>query len=381
MTDPHGRGPLIAVVGGGQLGRMLGLAGLPMGLRFRFLDPALDPPAAAVGEVIRAAYDDPGALDALCADAQVVTYEFENVPMAAAARLAARAAVHPPPPALAMAQDRLGEKRAFGELGVDTAPYRAVDTRDDLVEAAEALGLPAVLKTRRMGYDGKGQVVLGSSAELDPAWDRLGGRPLILEAFVPFSRELSILAVRGREGETRFYPLVENEHEDGILVRSTAPASGVEPALQARAEEIGTTVLDALRYVGVLAVELFQVGDRLLANEMAPRVHNSGHWTQDGAWTSQFENHLRAILGLPLGPTGLRGEGAAMVNVLGSPPALEALARIPGARLHLYDKEPRPGRKIGHVNVVAGPGLGGSLEERTARVREAVHAAQRSQRP
>jgi 5-(carboxyamino)imidazole ribonucleotide synthase len=347
-----GRGPLVAVVGGGQLGRMLALEGIPLGLRFRFLEPKPEPPVRGLGDVVQAPYDDPAGLEALVRGAAVVTYEFENVPVAAAEHLASHCPVFPPPAALAMAQDRLTEKRSFQELGIETAPFRRVDSRSDLEAGAAALGLPAVLKTRRMGYDGKGQVVIRHDRELDPAWEALGSRPLVLEGFVEFERELSILAVRGRGGEPACYPLVENEHRDGILIRSQVPATGVDEGIQRIAEDIAVRVLDHLEYVGVLAVELFQVGNRLLANEMAPRVHNSGHWTLDGAWTSQFENHLRAILGLPLGPTGIRGKRAAMVNLLGTPPRREALAAIPGVRIHLYDKEPRPGRKIGHVNLV-----------------------------
>ena len=406
---PSGRGPLVAVVGGGQLGRMLALAGLPLGLRFRFLEPKPEPPVRDLGRVIRAPYDDPDGLDALVDGAAAVTYEFENVPVDAARRLAKRTPVFPPPEALEMAQDRLMEKESFRSLGIETAPFRAVGTRNELDEAVREIGLPAVLKTRRMGYDGKGQVVLRDTSELDAGWEALGDRPLILEGFVDFQRELSILAVRSRGGETAFYPVVENDHRDGILVRSRVPAaptpestlvstsaSGAEKEghsvwtspPQSEAEGIAARVLDHLSYVGVLAVELFEVpdperGTRLLANEMAPRVHNSGHWTQDGAWTCQFENHLRAVLGLPLGDTGLRGEGAAMINLLGTPPAREELTRVPGSRLHLYDKEPRPGRKVGHVNVTTGGGSGPGLEsdpsgdpmglaERVQRIRELV---------
>ena len=358
-----GRGPLVAVVGGGQLGRMLGLAGIPLGLRFRFLEPGPDAPAHRVGEVVQAPYDDPDGLDRLAAGAQVITYEFENVPVETARRLSGSAPVHPAPAALAMAQDRLTEKEAFRSLDIETAPFLPVDSREALEAAVGALGYPAVLKTRRMGYDGKGQQVLSSEADLDSAWERLGGRPLILEGFVPFDRELSILAVRGLGGEVAFYPLVENQHESGILVRSMAPAPAVTRALQEAGQGIARRVLERLDYVGVLAIELFQVGDRLLANEMAPRVHNSGHWTQDGAVTSQFENHLRAILGLPLGSTGVRGEGAAMVNLLGHPPLRSRILAVPGAHLHLYDKEPRPGRKVGHVNLVDGPAVGGAGQQ------------------
>ncbi|NNK64976.1 MAG: ATP-grasp domain-containing protein, partial [Gemmatimonadetes bacterium] len=219
-----------------------------------------------------------------------------------------------------------------------------------LTAAVRATGLPAVLKTRRLGYDGKGQRVLRSEEDLDEAWEALGDRALVLEAFVPFERELSIVGVRGADGDTAFYPLVENVHERGVLVRTEAPAPGLTPALQAAAEHHAGAIMASLDYVGVLALELFQVGDRLLANEVAPRVHNSGHWSQDGAVTCQFENHVRAVAGLPLGSTAAVGH-TVMVNLLGDLPPLDAVLREPLAHLHLYDKAPRPGRKIGHVNV------------------------------
>jgi len=342
----------VGVLGGGQLGRMLGLAGIPLGLRFHFLEPAPDPPAGEVGEVIALPYDSPRGLDSLAASADLVTYEFENVPAGASLGLLERGVpVYPPPAALEMAQDRLAEKEGFTSLGIPTVPFRPVDSLEGLRMGVEALGLPAVLKTRRLGYDGKGQRVMRVPAEVKPAWEELGARGgLILEGFVSFRRELSLLAVRGRDGAVEAYPLVENSHRDGILVLSRAPAPEVPSALQARALEYARRLLQRLDYVGVLALELFQVGDELLANEIAPRVHNSGHWTQDGAETSQFENHLRAVCGLPLGSTKPRGYSA-MVNLLGSLPELPPLLRLPGVHLHLYGKSPRPGRKLGHLNV------------------------------
>jgi 5-(carboxyamino)imidazole ribonucleotide synthase len=317
--------PLVAVIGGGQLGRMLGLAGIPLGLSFRFLDPAPEAPAREVGELVVGAYDDPAALDRLVSGADVVTYEFENVPVEAARR----AGAVPAAAALEAAQDRLAEKRLFRRLGIPTAPI------DD-----EVTTFPALLKTRRLGYDGKGQRLVETRPGFDPGH--------VLEGLVPFDRELSLLAVRGRDGDTRFWPLVENVHEGGILRLSRAPAAG---APQALAEGYATRLLDELGYVGVLALELFDVGGELVANELAPRVHNTGHWTIEGATTSQFENHLRAVLGLPLGATDALAP-AAMVNLIGRVPPLEELLRVPGARVHLYGKEPRPGRKLGHVTVL-----------------------------
>jgi 5-(carboxyamino)imidazole ribonucleotide synthase len=342
----------VGILGGGQLGWMLGRAADPLGLRCRFLDPSPEAPARRAGELVVGAYDDPAALDRFADGLTLVTYEFENVPVAAGRRLGPRLPVLPPPRALEVAQDRLAEKTFFAAVGVPVAPWRAVDQRDDLARAVAELGCPAVLKTRRLGYDGKGQAVIRAASEVDAAWARLGGVPLILEAFVPFDRELSILGVRGRAGDTAFYPLVENRHAGGILRRSIAPAPGVTPGLQAAAEAHARRALDALGYIGVMAIELFQVGDRLLANEMAPRVHNSGHWTIEGAETSQFENHLRAIAGLPLGSTAPRG-ASVMVNLIGRVPSPDAVLAIPGAHLYLYGKAPRPGRKLGHVTLRA----------------------------
>jgi 5-(carboxyamino)imidazole ribonucleotide synthase len=316
---------LVACIGGGQLGRMLGLAGLPLGLDFRFLDPAADACAAAVGELLVGEYGDPAALDRLAAGADVVTYEFENVPVEAAARVAAVPGIA----ALERGQDRLHEKELFRSLGVPTARFGTLDDT----------GLPALVKTRRLGYDGKGQRVVESDEPL--------GDGELAEELLRFDRELSIVGVRGRE-ETRFWPVGENVHRDGILRVTRAPAAD---APQADAEAICTALLDALGYVGVLAVELFEVDGKLLANEFAPRVHNTGHWTIDGAVTSQFENHLRAILGLPLGATEARAP-CVMVNLIGDVPPLAELAALPGARVHLYGKDPRPGRKVGHVTLV-----------------------------
>jgi 5-(carboxyamino)imidazole ribonucleotide synthase len=343
---------LVGVLGGGQLGRMLALAGIPLGMRFRFLDPAPQAPAGAVGELVVGAYDDEGALEELAEGADVVTYEFENVPVASARFLAERATVLPPPEALEAAQDRAAEKRLFERLAIPTARSAPVEGPEEVRAALAAVGRPALLKTRRLGYDGKGQAAVGDPSAADAAWDAVGRSPSILEARVRFDRELSVLAVRGRDGEVRTYPLVENVHREGILRVSRAPAPGLGPDLQARAEGYARRVLEELGHVGVLAIELFQVGGEILANEMAPRVHNSGHWTIEGAATSQFENHLRAIAGLPLGSTDARGPSA-MVNLIGATPRPGRILAVPGAHLHLYGKAPRPGRKLGHVTVVA----------------------------
>jgi 5-(carboxyamino)imidazole ribonucleotide synthase len=341
----------VGVLGGGQLGRMLALAGYPLGLRFRFLDLSPLAPAGHLAELHNGDYEDADVLERFADKLDVVTYEFENVPVASARLLAERVPVYPPARALEVAQDRLTEKTFFQSLNISTPPFVAVDSEESFRSALRQIGLPAVLKTRRMGYDGKGQIVLREPGDAEYAWRILGDVPQILEGFVPFRRELSVLSVRGRSGEAAFYPLVENHHREGMLRLSLAPAPGLTAELQSQAEDYARRVLEALGYVGVLAIELFEVDGRLLANEMAPRVHNSGHWTIEGAVTSQFENHLRAVLGLPLGSTAAVGH-AAMINLIGSTPPPETVLRVPRAHLHLYGKSPAAGRKLGHVTIV-----------------------------
>ncbi|MCZ7677562.1 MAG: 5-(carboxyamino)imidazole ribonucleotide synthase [Sandaracinaceae bacterium] len=342
----------IGILGGGQLGRMLALAGVPLGHEIVVLTPEPGAPAAAVAETIVAPYDDPAALVELARRSDVVTYEFENVPAEVVEALAEKVPVHPGALALRTASDRLSEKELFTRLGIPTVPYRAVDAASEMDDAVRAVSLPAVLKTRRFGYDGKGQRVLRRGEDVEGAYTGLGGGSLLLEGFVDFRRELSIVAVRGRGGEVAFYPLVENRHEGGILRFTRAPAPHLPPGYQERAEHHVRAILQELDYVGVIALELFDDGVDLLANEIAPRVHNSGHWTIEGAETSQFENHLRAITGAPLGSTAPRGESA-MINIIGALPDAERILSVPGAYLHLYGKAPRPGRKLGHVTVTA----------------------------
>jgi 5-(carboxyamino)imidazole ribonucleotide synthase len=343
----------VGIVGGGQLGRMLAIAGYPLDIRCTTLDPTIGSPASQVAPSIIGPYDDREALARLADGADVVTYEFENVPVEAARFLMELAPVFPPAEALEIAQDRVREKALFDEVGLPTASHEAVATPDELHAAVARVGMPAVLKTRRLGYDGKGQAVIHDAVLAEDAWRAIGEVPSILERLVRFDRELSILGVRGRDGSVAFYPLVENHHREGMLRLSVAPAPGVMPELQAEAESHARAVMDRLGYVGVMAIELFQTGDELLGNEMAPRVHNSGHWTIEGAETSQFENHLRAVTGLPLGSTAVRGSSA-MVNLIGTIPDTAAVAAVAGAHLHLYGKEPRPGRKLGHVTIVSG---------------------------
>jgi 5-(carboxyamino)imidazole ribonucleotide synthase len=349
----------IGVLGGGQLGRMLALAGYPLGLRFRFLDPAPDTPVEDLAEQVVGRFDDLDVLERFPEGLDLITYEFENVPVEAVQHLVRRVPVYPPVRALQTSQDRLAEKTLFTRLGLKTAPFVALETRAEYDHAIQMVGLPAVLKTRRLGYDGKGQVVIHHPADVEAAWRRLGGVPLILEGFVAFDREVSQIGVRGRDGAIAFYTLVENHHQGGILRTSLAPAPHLTDELSHQAAEQVRRVLQDLDYVGVLAVEFFQVGSELLVNEMAPRVHNSGHWTIEGARTSQFENHLRAILGWPLGATDPKGP-CAMLNLIGSVPDQASVLNVPGAHLHLYGKAPRPGRKLGHITIC------GATEEEVA---------------
>ena len=338
---------IVGVLGAGQLARMIALAGYPLGLDFIFLDPSADACANRLGEHLRGEYDDPRLLAELAERADVVTYEFENVPADVAEFLASHTQVHPAPKALAVAQDRLIEKTFFHDIGIPTPAYAPIDSFEDLEQAMSVIGWPAILKSRTMGYDGKGQSLLKSADDLKAAWELLASVPAIVEAFVPFTREISIIAARNVSGAIVFYPLSENVHRGGILRVSQCRDN--DP-MQQQAEIYMSRLMEALDYVGVLALELFEIDGKLIANEFAPRVHNSGHWTIEGAETSQFENHLRAILGLPLGATTPVGK-AAMVNFIGGLPVTEELLAIPHAHLHLYDKAPRKGRKVAHATV------------------------------
>ena len=340
----------VGVLGAGQLGRMLGLAGRALDLEFEFLDPAPDPPARIAGRVIARPFDDSTALSTLASHCDVVTYEFENVPVAAVETLAERVPVYPAANALETAQDRLHEKHLFERLGIPVPSWHPVETIDDLRHAADVVGLPLVVKTRRMGYDGKGQAIVQDGDSLQDAFVRLGGRPLIAEQRIPFDREVSVIGARRKSGQVAIWPLTENRHDAGILRCSLAPVE--DEAIVAAAHGYIEAMLSDLDYVGVLALELFVIGDRLLANEFAPRVHNSGHWTIEGAATSQFENHLRAILDLPLGDTSANGH-VIMVNLIGTMPTAPGELARAGFRLHDYEKAPRPGRKLGHVTAVA----------------------------
>jgi len=342
----------IGILGGGQLGYMLALAGYPLGLHFRFLDPSPEAPVGRIAQRVTAEYTDEQALDKFAHGLELVTYEFENVPVQAARFLAERAPVYPAPIALEDAQDRRREKRLFQRLGIPTTDFAEISKRDEFGAALQKVGLPSVLKTCRFGYDGKGQWLLCANEDVAQVRAEFPNGPLILEKFVSFTRELSILAARNRSGEIAFYPLIENHHRGGILRLSLAPAPHLSSKLQETAEQHARKILEALDYAGVICLELFQVGDTLLANEIAPRVHNSGHWSIEGAATSQFENHLRAILDMPLGSTANMGFSA-MLNLIGELPETPDVLRVSNTHLHLYGKSPRPGRKLGHVTVRA----------------------------
>jgi 5-(carboxyamino)imidazole ribonucleotide synthase len=345
----------VGILGGGQLARMMALAGAPLGLRFLIMDQAADACAAQFVPQLVADYTDQRALAEFAAKVDVVTFDFENVPAESAQWLAAKVPVFPSPRALAVAQDRIAEKSLFHDLGIATPRFSAVASRPDLDRALAEIGAPCILKTRRLGYDGKGQYRLATRNDADAAWAALGSQAdtvgLVLEGFVAFQRELSVLAVRGRDGSFRAWPLTQNWHASGILSASLAPAEA-SSALIDQALAHARLLAEELDYVGVFALELFERDGQLLANEMAPRVHNSGHWTIEGAECSQFENHLRAVLGLPLGSCEARGR-ACMLNWIGTLPEAAAALAVAGAHWHDYGKSPRVGRKVGHTTAVA----------------------------
>ncbi|WP_029353084.1 5-(carboxyamino)imidazole ribonucleotide synthase [Bosea sp. 117] len=347
-------GSTIGILGGGQLARMIALAAAPLGLKTHIFAPEAGSPAFDVASAhTEAAYDDLAALERFAHGVDVVTYEFENVPVATAEHLSAFRPVHPGARALGITQDRLVEKSFVAGLGIEVAPFAAVNDEDELVHALDHIGRPSVLKTRRFGYDGKGQVMIREEDAPKAAFDAIGRHPAILEGFVPFVREVSVVAARRADGAFAAYEVTENVHRHHILHRSTVPAN-VTPETEAAAQEIARRIGDALAYVGVFAVELFVVeadgGQRVVVNEIAPRVHNSGHWTLDGAETSQFEQHVRAIAGWPLGLTTRRGR-VEMTNLIGDEAgSWHKVLEEKGAHLHLYGKaESRPGRKMGHV--------------------------------
>ncbi len=345
----------VGILGGGQLARMLALSGAPLGLRFLVMDTEADACAGQFAPLLVGDYRDGNALAEFASRIDVATFDFENVPAESAQWLSERVPVFPNPRALAIAQDRLAEKTLFRELGIPVPDFAAVATREELDAALARVGVPCILKTRRLGYDGKGQFRIRALADADAAWDALGAQAdkvgLIVEAFVPFQRELSVVAVRGRDGEFRSWPLTENWHVDGVLSVSLAPAQA-DDALAGEAIAHARKLAEKIDYVGVFALELFCRDGELLANEMAPRVHNSGHWTIEGSETSQFQNHLRAVLGLPLGATHAIGH-ACMLNWIGAMPDATAVLGEAGGHWHDYGKLPRAGRKVGHATLRA----------------------------
>lgn len=358
----------IGILGGGQLALMMAQAGRSLGQSFMFLCPNNNPCAAAFGEHLCASYDDTSALKHLAAWADVVTYEFENVSLSALESLQGQVPVYPSASVLAVARDRLIEKQHFRTLEIPTAKFAPVETLADLTSAVQEIRFPAFLKTRTQGYDGKGQALLSGEIDLGGAWEQLGKSPCIVESKVAFKRELSVIAARGQKGEMVFYPISENRHREGILRLSI---SRLGDPLQIQANSIIKNLMENLKHVGVMALELFQVNDQLFANEFAPRVHNSGHWTIEAAQTSQFENHLRAICGLPLGEIN-SPEPAAMVNLIGRLPEERKIRDIPGATPHFYGKEERPNRKVGHITLT---GKNCTVEEFDRRLRAILQLA------
>lgn len=340
----------IGIIGAGQLGQMLGIAARDLDIECRFLDPAPAPPAASVGPVITRPFDDADALATLADDCDIVTYEFENVPVEALLQIEDRVTVYPPTAALRISQDRLVERKFFDSLEMPLAQYRAIDSLATLEDAASSVGLPLLVKTRRLGYDGKGQFLIKKENDIGKAWQQLGAHALIAEQWIAFDYEVSVIGVRSADGDIAIYPLTHNEHGAGILRRSRAPIDA--PQLVKLADHYVTELLNHLNYVGVLALELFVTGEHLLANEFAPRVHNSGHWTIEGSATSQFANHLHAISGQRLGPTNCRGHSG-MLNLIGSISDVVRRCSDPHCHLHDYEKEARPGRKVGHITIVA----------------------------
>ncbi|MBZ0334013.1 5-(carboxyamino)imidazole ribonucleotide synthase [Marinobacter sp. AL4B] len=339
----------IGVLGAGQLGRMLALAGYPLAKDFVFYDMS-GSPSAGLGETI---VDRNGEqLDSFLSKVDRVTYEFEHLPVDVAEKLAQQKPVHPCPRALKVCQNREAEKTLFGQLGIPTPEWKTADSAESLKAAAEALGCPVVAKSITEGYDGKGQAVLKSPEEAEAAWASIGHPRVIVEKFVNFSREVSLIAVRSEDGDVAFYPIAENTHHEGILRYSVAPAPALPAHVQQDAEHHIKALLNELGYVGVLTLELFETKNGLVANEMAPRVHNSGHWTIEGAMTSQFENHIRAVSGHALGNVEARGVSC-MINIIGEHGDIERILELPYAHLHLYNKGERAGRKLGHINILA----------------------------
>jgi|AJXC01.1.fsa_nt_gi 5-(carboxyamino)imidazole ribonucleotide synthase len=342
----------IGVLGAGQLGRMLAISGYPLNHQFGFSGNSTDEPSALLGHMF-ALEDNADNIESLVAFADVITYESENTDVEIVKEISKNVSVYPGEKSLFTTQHRGREKALFDQLNIPCAPYQMVNSEADLKTAVEQIGLPAILKTATEGYDGKGQFLMQDESQITEAWQSMNGVESILEGFVNFKRELSLIAVRDIDNDHRYYPLVENTHHDGILRLTIAPAQDIDPAVQTTAERYMQTLLDEMDHVGVLTIELFETEDGLVVNEMAPRVHNSGHWSIEGANTSQFENHVRAITGMPLGDTTPIHNFNAMVNIIGKTGPTDIVLNMANAHLHLYDKTERADRKLGHINITA----------------------------
>ncbi len=342
----------IGVLGAGQLGRMLAISGYPLNHQFGFSGNSNNEPSALLGHMF-ALEDNADNIESLVAFADVITYESENTDVEIVKEICKNVAVYPGEKSLFTTQHRGREKALFDQLDIPCASYQMVNSEADLKVAVEKIGLPAILKTATEGYDGKGQFLMRDESQITEAWQSMNGVESILEGFVNFKRELSLIAVRGIDNDHRYYPLVENTHHNGILRLTIAPAQDIDPAVQTTAEHYMQTLLDEMGHVGVLTIELFETEDGLVVNEMAPRVHNSGHWSIEGANTSQFENHVRAITGMPLGDTTPIHNFSAMVNIIGKIGPTNIVLKMPNAHLHLYDKTERTDRKLGHINITA----------------------------
>ena len=350
MNDPLPQGATIGILGGGQLGRMLSVAASRLGLKTHIFEPGANPPAGQVAHRITiASYDDAEALRTFAESVDVITFEFENIPASALDVLEGICPIHPSRQALAVSQDRLSEKEFLTKLGLKVAPYADVTNAEDAATAVARIGAPSILKSRRMGYDGKGQIRLKKASDMTAAWDAMAGAPSVLEGFIEFSHEVSVIAARASDGQVACYDPGENVHRDGILHTTTAPAN-LATSQRMDAVLVAAKIMNALDYVGVMGVELFVTADGFIVNEIAPRVHNSGHWTQNGCDICQFEQHIRAVAGWPLGD-GARHSDIRMENLIGDDIDRLPELRKTNAALHLYGKsEVKPGRKMGHVN-------------------------------
>ncbi len=342
----------IGVLGSGQLGRMLALSAYPLGHEMRFLALSEEDPSSLLGKTF-IHNDDPNIIKSFAESSDVVTYESENTDVNIVNEISLNTGVYPSEKSLYISQHRGREKALFDKLNIPCAPYEMINNLDDLKSAVYKIGLPAILKTATDGYDGKGQFFINSESQLLEAWKSMSGSESILEGFVKFKRELSLIAVRGVDGNLEYYPLVENSHYEGILRLTIAPANNINKTLQKKAEDYMSLILKEINHVGVLTIELFETEDNLIVNEMAPRVHNSGHWTIEGAQTSQFENHIRAITKAPLGDTSCSNKYSAMINIIGDHGDLEKVLETKNAHLHLYNKAEREGRKLGHITITS----------------------------